>query len=312
MPHDGDSTAQRATRDPHAERRRELAGALAEGAASAGGPHEAPPTSEQVDHLLHSVRRCVFPGHFALVGEDLSGDIERRLEEIHALLRSLILASIHIAEPYAKDAQERAGSIAAGFLDTLPHLVEALHLDARASFDGDPAARQVEEVVLCYPGFEAVFAYRLANSLLRMGVPILPRMITERAHTKTGVDIHPGAEIGQSFFIDHATGVVIGETTVIGDRVTLYQGVTLGAKSFPKDEQGRVIRGIKRHPSVGDDVTIYAGAIVLGGDTTIGARSIVSANVYLTKSVPAGHVVRQRHGEIQIIPNPSARPERDE
>jgi len=290
-------------------RRAAVAQSLAAGARQGGVPHEPPPTGEQVDRLLSALRRCVFPGHFESADDDLSGELTGRLAEIESTLGALILASIHIAEPYARDAGDRADSIARGFLDALPTVADALRLDARSAFDADPAARQVEEIVLCYPGFEAVFAYRVANTLLRMGVPVLPRMITERAHSRTGVDIHPGAEIGASFFIDHGTGVVIGETTVIGDNVTLYQGVTLGAKSFPKDEHGRVIRGIKRHPTVGDNVTIYAGAIILGGDTIIGERSIVSANVYLTKSVPPGHIVRQKHGEISIIPNPAARPQ---
>jgi serine O-acetyltransferase len=308
-----DADRSKRTKRPTAnERREDVAQRLAAGARQGGVPHEPPPTAEQVDRLLGALRRCVFPGHFEAAEDDVGAELTRRLGEVESLLGAQILASINIAEPYARDAGERADSIARGFIDALPGVADALRLDARAAFDADPAARQVEEIILCYPGFEAVFAYRVANALLRMGVPVLPRMLTERAHARTGVDIHPGAEIGASFFIDHGTGVVIGETTVIGDGVTLYQGVTLGAKSFPKDEHGRVIRGIKRHPTVGDHVTIYAGAIILGGDTTIGARCIVSANVYLTKSVPPGHIVRQRHGEISVIPNPGANPEVDD
>ena len=160
-----------------------------------------------------------------------------------------------------------------------------LGLDIQAAYNGDPAARGQEEIILSYPGFEAVMVYRLAHELYVLGVPTIPRIMTEYAHTNTGIDIHPGATIGKSFFIDHGTGVVIGETCTIGDRVKMYQGVTLGARSFALDEDGNPVKGIKRHPDIGNDVVIYSGATVLGGDTKIGDRSVIGGNVWLTRSV---------------------------
>ncbi|MDA8195084.1 MAG: serine acetyltransferase [Thermaerobacter sp.] len=169
----------------------------------------------------------------------------------------------------------------------LPAIQTTLWSDAQATFDGDPAARDVSEIIATYPGFYATMVYRLAHTLFQAGVPLLPRIMTELAHSQTGIDIHPGATIGSSFFIDHGTGVVIGETCLIGDRVTLYQGVTLGALNFPHDQDGQIIRGQKRHPTIGDDVVIYSGATILGGDTVIGQGSVVGGNVWLTQSIPA-------------------------
>jgi len=176
--------------------------------------------------------------------------------------------------------------VAEDFIGALPGVRELLLLDAEAHYLGDPAARSVDEVILAYPGFRAVALYRMANHLQRAGVPLLPRLITEQAHRETGIDIHPGATIGRAFSIDHGTGVVIGETTIIGDRVKLYQGVTLGAASVRKE-----LADVKRHPTVGDDVVIYANATILGGDTVIGASSVIGGNVWLTHSVPAGSIV---------------------
>jgi serine O-acetyltransferase len=161
-----------------------------------------------------------------------------------------------------------------------------LKTDVEAAYAGDPAARSLEEIVLAYPGLEAVAIQRVAHLLYKEEVPLLPRMMTEWAHSRTGIDIHPGASIGSHFFIDHGTGVVIGETCVIGNRVKLYHGVTLGARSFQKDEEGEIIKGVKRHPRVEDDVVIYPNGIILGGDTVIGSRSTIGANVFLMKSVP--------------------------
>ena len=171
------------------------------------------------------------------------------------------------------------------FLYRLPELRVILADDVQAAYDGDPAATGLDETIFCYPGVEAVTIYRLAHELHRLGVPFIPRMMSEWAHSKTGIDIHPGAIIGRSFFIDHGTGVVVGETCEIGDHVKLYQGVTLGALSFPKDEQGRVIRGHKRHPTIDDHVIVYANATILGGATLIGHHAIVGSSVWLTRSV---------------------------
>ncbi|MEI6377758.1 MAG: serine O-acetyltransferase EpsC, partial [bacterium] len=179
-----------------------------------------------------------------------------------------------------------AVSITERFFEGIPAVRALLKTDVEAAYAGDPAARSLEEIVLAYPGLEAVAIQRSAHLLYKAEVPLLPRMMTEWAHSRTGIDIHPGASIGSHFFIDHGTGVVIGETCIIGNRVKLYHGVTLGARSFQKDEQGEIIKGIKRHPQVEDDVVIYPNGIILGGDTVIGARSTIGANVFLMKSVP--------------------------
>jgi serine O-acetyltransferase len=186
------------------------------------------------------------------------------------------------------------------FLDRLPGIRTLLSEDVEAAFEGDPAARSFAEIVVAYPAIRAIAIYRIAHELFSLGVPLLPRMMTEYAHDRTGIDIHPGATIGRRFFIDHGTGVVIGETTAIGDDVRLYQGVTLGAKA---PQRGETLRGVKRHPTIEDDVTIYAGATILGGDTTIGEGSVIGGNVWLIESVapnskviaePPSQRVRQR------------------
>ena len=179
-------------------------------------------------------------------------------------------------------------------LENLPEVRRQLQTDLVAAYQGDPAAKSVDEVVLCYPAFKAISTYRLAHVLYVDGVPLLPRMMTEYAHRLTGIDIHPGAQIGDSFFIDHGTGVVIGETTTIGCNVKLYQHVTLGAKSFEVGEDGTLVKGIKRHPDIGDRVVIYSGATILGGETRIGNDCIIGGSVWLTHSVPAGKMVLSR------------------
>ena len=194
----------------------------------------------------------------------------------------------------------RADEIALAFIAHLPRVRRLLAEDVEAAFEGDPAAKNFAEIVVSYPSIRAIAVYRLAHELFLLGVPILPRMMTERAHDRTGIDIHPGAKIGSRFFIDHGTGVVIGETTEIGDNVRLYQGVTLGAKS---PRHGSELRGVKRHPTIEDDVTIYAGATILGGDVVVGRGSVVGGNVFLLESVPEesrvvgeppSYLVRQR------------------
>ncbi len=175
-----------------------------------------------------------------------------------------------------------------------------LEQDAQAAFEGDPAAKSHHEIIFCYPGLEAVSVYRIAHELLLLGVPLIPRMMTEHAHQKTGIDIHPGARIGSGFFIDHGTGVVIGETCDIGAGVKLYQGVTLGALSFPRDAAGNIIRGMKRHPTLEDDVVIYANATILGGDTVIGKGAVIGSNVWLTQSVAPSTVVSLEKPSLRI------------
>ncbi len=184
--------------------------------------------------------------------------------------------------------EQEASRITVQFLQSIPAIAEILVTDIQAAYEGDPAARSTEEIQVAYPAFEAISIFRLAHRLFELQVPLLPRIMTEYAHQITGIDIHPGATIGRYFFIDHGTGVVIGETCVIGEHVKIYQGVTLGAKSFVNDENGNPVKGIKRHPNIGNNVVIYAGATILGGDTFIGDNVIIGGNVWLTKSVEEG------------------------
>jgi serine O-acetyltransferase len=197
----------------------------------------------------------------------------------------------------------------ATLLGALPAIRQALVRDVQAAYDGDPAAASLDEVILAYPGFLAVTVHRVAHELHRLGVPLMPRIMSEWAHTQSGADIHPGATIGESFFIDHASGVVVGATTEIGARVKLYQGVTLGALSHPRDAAGRVVRDSKRHPTVGDDVTLYANATVLGGDTVVGDETIVGGSVFLTRSVPSGSRVAMKPPELTVRAGGAATPD---
>jgi serine O-acetyltransferase len=190
----------------------------------------------------------------------------------------------------AVDLESLAQQKAVELLRRLPDLRAILELDVQAAYEGDPAAKTYHEIIFCYPGLEAVTVYRIAHELLLLGVPLVPRMMTEYAHSKTGIDLHPGARIGTGFFIDHGTGVVIGETCDIGRNVKLYQGVTLGALSFPRDSSGNIIRGMKRHPTLEDEVVVYANATILGGDTVIGHHAVIGSNVWITQSV-APHTV---------------------
>ncbi len=182
----------------------------------------------------------------------------------------------------------RGREAAVTFMSRLPKIRSLLSGDVQAALESDPAAGRVEEVIFSYPGVRAVTVYRVAHELYHLGIPILPRIMTEYAHTVTGIDIHPGAHIGKRFFIDHGTGVVIGETCIIGDNVKIYQGVTLGALSLPRDDTGKLVKGTKRHPTVEDNVTIYSGATILGGETVLGEGSVVGGNVWLTGSIPGG------------------------
>ncbi len=188
------------------------------------------------------------------------------------------------------DCRKMAGEVTKYLLSQLPEIRQLLKGDVGAAFDGDPAAKSYEEIVISYPCIIAITTYRIAHELYLKEVPLIPRIMTECAHTKTGIDIHPGAKIGKNFFIDHGTGVVIGETTVIGDNVKIYQGATLGAMSFPKDERGRIIKGGKRHPTLEDNVVVYAEATILG-DVTIGKDAVIGGNVWIKESVPPGVTV---------------------
>ena len=204
------------------------------------------------------------------------------------------------ADATGNSERERAAGITQAFAQRLPHIRSLLESDIQAAYEGDPAARSVDEVLVCYPGITAIIYYRLAHELHRLGAPLIARMISEIAHSSTGIEIHPGVQIGGFFFIDHGTGVVIGETAIIGEHVRLYQAVTLGAKRFPVDEHGALVKGNLRHPIVEDDVVIYAGATILGR-ITIGRGSTIGGNVWLTRSVPSGSVISQAQTRNEVF-----------
>lgn len=276
------------------------------------------PRISAVHEIVELLRRVVFVGYFdrhevpadeAPLRDHLAGLLGRvRTIAEEQTARALAL-SIERGAGGHDDPAAAARAAIGRLLDGLSGLRAALALDVRAAYEGDPAARSLDEIVLCYPGVDAVFAHRVAHALHALGVPLIPRMIAELAHSRTGIDIHPGATIGLGFFIDHGTGVVIGETAVIGDHVKIYQGVTIGAKSFQRDEAGRLVRGTKRHPTIGNRVTIYADAVILGGDTVVGDDCVISGSVFLTQSVPPGHLVRSRQPELVLRSNPELRRE---
>jgi serine O-acetyltransferase len=250
------------------------------------------PSKQAISQLCGDLLHLLFPGFFseeAVSLDELPIAAQEIIDQIAGQLEATIAVSLRIREDehYGEaELKREAIAITERFFAGIPEVRALLKTDAEAAYAGDPAARSLEEIVLAYPGLEAVAIQRVAHLLYLENVPLLPRMMTEWAHGRTGIDIHPGAAIGSHFFIDHGTGVVIGETCVIGNRVKLYHGVTLGARSFQKDEQGSIIKGVKRHPMVEDDVVIYPNGIILGGDTVIGARSTIGANVFLMKSIP--------------------------
>jgi serine O-acetyltransferase len=258
------------------------------------GAYELPQTGEIV-RCLDEIRSLLFPGFIGPPITDLRTHVATVLASVAPRLRGQIYRGLHHRCRLLTGAQgadcatcaTAAETITARFMDELPALRGVLASDVQAAFDGDPAAHGTDEIIFSYPGVYAITAYRVANRLLRAGASIIPRMITEHAHEKTGVDIHPGATIGGSFFIDHGTGIVVGETTSIGERVRIYQGVTLGALSLPKHKV-RALEAAKRHPTIEDDVIIYANATILGGDTVIGRGAVVGGNCWVTRSVPAG------------------------
>jgi serine O-acetyltransferase len=246
------------------------------------------PSRDALERVMEELRAALFPTHFGppdLSPESLRYHVGALLDEALRTVEEQILRALVFAGSSEAEATSRAVEIARAFAARLPAARALLATDVRAAYEGDPAATSPDEAILCYPGFTAVLYHRIAHELHALGVPLIPRVISEAAHARTGIDIHPAARIGPSFFIDHGTGVVIGETTVIGERVRLYQGVTLGAKSFPLDGAGRPVKGIDRHPIVEDDVVIYAGATILGR-VTIGRGSTIGGNVWLTRSVP--------------------------
>jgi serine O-acetyltransferase len=256
---------------------------------------EAPlPQKREVIAIVRGLQEVIYPGYFgdqSLYREYLHGHLGDQLFMLSKRLEGEVCRAL--AAPCRKPGGApvppetvKSREVVTVFFERLPEVMELIGADVGAAYEGDPAATCLEEIVLAYPGVKAVFTYRIAHLLHGLGVPLVPRIMTEFAHNETGVDIHPGATIGREFFIDHGTGVVVGETTVIGDRVKLYQGVTLGALSFPRDQRGTLVRGTKRHPTLEDDVVVYAGATILGGKTVVGRGSVIGGNVWLTTSVP--------------------------
>jgi serine O-acetyltransferase len=268
------------------------------------------PSVEALGELVELIRTVLFPGYYGhsdLMPGTMRYYLGSAIDRIHGLMKEQINRGICFSctgeeSVDCVECELRAREIALKFLSRLAAIRAILASDVQAAFEGDPAAKSPGEAIFCYPSISALTNHRIAHELYHLGVPLIPRIITEMAHSATGIDIHPGAEIGERFFIDHGTGVVIGETSVIGKNVRLYQGVTLGAKSFPLDRQGRPIKGIPRHPILEDDVIIYSGATVLGR-ITIGRGSEIGGNVWLTHDVPPGTRVFQGRPEEVLFRN---------
>ncbi len=250
------------------------------------------PSHESIIQLIQQARRILFPGYFTqttLTPANLEYYLGQETTEFfESLSRQIVLAIQHDCfrlEQPCSNCSERGYETALKFIQVLPDIGATLTTDIRAAYEGDPAAKGYDEIIFSYPGLLAITIFRIAHELFKLGVPIIPRIMTEHAHSLTGIDIHPGATIGNHFFIDHGTGVVVGETTEIGNHVRLYQGVTLGALSLPRDA-GDLYRNKKRHPTIEDDVIIYANSTILGGKTIIGARAVIGGNIWITESVP--------------------------
>lgn len=256
------------------------------------------PSREEIIAIVRLLLEVFYPGYYGrqdLTDENVAWHLGATLHTLREKLeRQVHLClcydheSTHHTSPDMPGCHAQGRRITERFLARLPDLRGSLLKDVQAALDGDPAASGLDEIILAYPGLLAITVYRVAHELQRLGVPLMPRIMSEWAHAQTGTDIHPGAEIGESFFIDHATGVVVGETTRIGAHVKLYQGVTLGALSMPRDQEGKLIRNTRRHPTVEDNVTLYANATVLGGETVVGQGAIVGGSVFITRSVPEG------------------------
>ncbi len=278
------------------------------------------PSRKVIIEICDLLMELTYPGYIGrrgLTRHNISFHVGELLPRLWELLTDEITQCLcHEQEsqgPIQPDARqacrERACQLATRLVERIPEVRAVLADDVQAAYDGDPAASSVAEVILAYPALLAITIYRYAHELYEMEVPLIPRIMTEHAHQLTGIDIHPGAKIGHFFFIDHGTGVVVGETTEIGEGVKLYQGVTLGALSFPKDERGRLIRGYKRHPTVGNHVTIYANATVLGGQTHLGDGAVIGGSVFLTSSVAPGHQVSITPPVLKVRPpQPAGQP----
>jgi serine O-acetyltransferase len=279
------------------------------------------PSTAAIIEICDMLMELTYPGYFGRmgltrhniayhVGELLPRLWDQLSDQVHQALCHAAEQSGRLSED-GQACRDKAVQIASDFLEAIPNIRAQLADDVQAAYDGDPAAFDTSECILAYPAVHAITIFRYAHHLYELDVPYVPRIMCEHVHRITGIDIHPGARIGRSFFIDHGTGVVIGETTEIGDNVKIYQGVTLGALSFPKDERGRLIRGHKRHPTVGNNVTIYANAIVLGGETNLGPGSIIGGSVFLTKSVEPGHQISITPPVLKVRPPQPAAPVTD-
>lgn len=260
------------------------------------------PDKEKIIAIIDKLLKIILPGYYrdkAYKIYNASSNLSAIIEDVIYHLTRQIAIALKYDERFAQktegELREEAERLSLAFFKTIPEIRAKVETDLQAAFDGDPAARSKDEVVFSYPGFFAIAVSRIAHELFLLGVPMIPRMMTEHAHSLTGIDIHPGAAIGCYFFIDHGTGIVIGETTLIGDNVKIYQGVTLGALST---RGGQKLKGIRRHPTIEDNVTIYAGASILGGETVIGRDSVIGSNVFITKPVKPGTRVSVRNQEL--------------
>ncbi|HOK02919.1 MAG TPA: serine acetyltransferase [Spirochaetota bacterium] len=273
--------------------------------------HDIPmPSVDELREIMELIRSVIFPGYFR--NSEINKDIVAyytgaKIDRIYRGLceqikRGFCFCCPELVNGVCLDCEKKAQAITELFVEKLPEIRRLLSLDAKAAFEGDPAAHSIAETIFCYPSIMAMTYHRVAHELYKLDVPIIPRIISEMAHSRTGIDIHPGAEIGEYFFIDHGTGTVIGETCIIGKNVRIYQGVTLGAKSFPLDENGNPVKKIPRHPIIEDNVVIYSGATVLGR-VTIGEGSEIGGNVWITESVPPHSKVVQGKAPVSIITN---------
>ena len=259
------------------------------------------PSAPVLCRIVELARAIIFPGYFGATqvsGANMRYHIGVEVEELFSLLTDQVQAglcfgSYETSIPPVEECRKKSGEIAAEFIQKLPELRQILATDVIATYNGDPAATNYGEIIICYPDIRAISNHRIAHQLLKLGVPLIPRIIAELAHSETGIDIHPGAKIGHHFTIDHGTGVVIGATSVIGNNVKLYQGVTLGAKSFRLDKNGSPIKGIPRHPILEDDVIVYSNSSILGR-VTIGKGAVIGGNIWITEDVPAGAKILQK------------------
>ncbi len=250
------------------------------------------PCRDQIIKIIDDLRMLIFPGYFNCISSGIDLTNNKIKDEVKKLLKEQIYRAKKTSH---KDLDEE--TLTEDFIDDLPQIVEVLKTDLQATFDGDPAALDFNEIILSYPGMLAISIYRIAHYLYEKGIPYIPRIMSEYAHSMTGIDIHPGARIGSYFFIDHGTGIVIGETSIIGEHVRIYQGVTLGALSLGR---GQKLKGLKRHPTIGNNVTIYSGASILGGDTIIGDNVIIGSNTYILESVVDNMIVRLNKVDMEI------------